>query len=115
MLIHQGQRDANLSSSAAISTAGYFRLGWSSASQDEAAIHYELQQARNQQFTRAVTIYEGPDRASVVSGLADQVYFFVYARKAARNGVLPVRVEVKHHSLTRAFGFFDSGRSYSPS
>ena len=92
-----------------LATAGYFRLTWSPANPDAPTREYQLQRANDPRFMEPVTIYEGPDRASVVSGLADQVYFFRVREQHSPAWSAPVRVEVKHHPLARAFGFFSLG------
>lgn len=98
-----------LSSSDTLSTAGYFRLSWSTQSkQNSESTEYELQQAANNAFSSPKTIYTGPDEASVISGLSDQTYF--YRVRANEGDWSPVaKVEVKHHPLSRAFGFFALG------
>lgn len=98
-----------LSASESVSNTGYFHLTWSPASPDAATRQYELQQANDPQFSEPVTILTGPDRASVISGFADQVYFFRVREHQGTAWSTPVRVEVKHHSLTRALGFFGLG------
>ena len=72
---------------------------------------YELQQANNKAFTDSKTIYAGPDKATVISGLPDQLYFYRVRVKDSDEWSLPIQVEVKHHSLVHAFSFFALGAS----
>jgi len=108
------QANVTLSSDTELSTAGYFRLNWSidhSELQNSAAEKpdFELQQATQPDFADAFTLYQGPDQATVISGLANNIYY--YRVRVADNPTWSdkLRVEVKHHSLTRAFGFFGLG------
>jgi len=99
-----------LNSSVQLSTAGYFRLSWSiEQDQDASSTQYELQQAGNREFTSYSTIYTGADMATVISGLPDRLYFYRVRVNGSNDWSDPVEVEVKHHSLTRAFGFFVLG------
>lgn len=94
-----------LQSDTALSTAGYFRLSW----QQEQRTGYQLQQARNSDFSDAHDIYRGEDSATVISGLADGHYFYRVRNPSANGWSETVEVEVKHHPLSRAFGFFALG------
>lgn len=99
-----------LTSSHELATAGYFRLSWSTPPhQDVAAVQYELQEAKDKQFSRPKTIYEGSDNATVISGLPDHIYFYRIREKGSTNWSPVLQVEVRHHSLMRAFGFFVLG------
>ena len=99
-----------LGSDTLLSTAGYFRLSWSAPSAQGSVVHrYELQQADSEDFYQPQTIYAGHDEASVISGLSDQVYFYRVTFEGSRDWSEPLRVEVKHHSLTRAVVFFALG------
>jgi len=70
---------------------------------------YELQQADNKEFTNPKTVYVGPDEAAVISGLPSQLYFYRVRLANKNEWSTPIQVEVKHHSLVRAFGFFALG------
>jgi len=94
-----------LDSDTTLSTAGYFRLSW----HDESSVEYVLQQSRSDSFNNARTLYHGRDQASVISGLADGHYYYRIGNTATGQWSDPLEVEVKHHTLTRAFGFFTLG------
>ena len=95
-----------LHSGTSLSTAGYFQLSWSG--QDSVLKQYELQQATQNNFSDARTFYRGPDEATVISGLGDQKYYYrVRHENSAWSNT--VEIEVKHHPLSRAFGFFALG------
>ncbi len=83
--------------------AGYLTVGWPDAQGDSFIL--QIDDGDGWQ-----TVYEGPDRASTLSGLPDGAYRF--RLRPAGNGDAwssPLRVRVAHHSLSRAFGFFGLG------
>lgn len=84
-----------------LATAGYFRLTWPGASGE-----FELQQAGTDDFQDARLIYQGPDTASVVSGLPDGDYFYRVRQRGETRWSETLHIEVRHHPLNRAFGFF---------
>jgi len=94
-----------LDSDTTLSTAGYFRLTW----RDVPGAEYELQQAQSDNFNDARTLYHGRDQASVISGLANGHYYYRIGNTATGQWSEPLEIEVKHHTLTRAFGFFTLG------
>lgn len=100
-----------LASDTAVASAGYFRLSWGGAGPSGRI--YELQQSQDPGFTHPRLLYLGPDRARLVSGRADGRYYYRVRIKDPRAGTSPwsrpVKVEVRHHSLMRAFGFFSVG------
>ena len=99
-----------LNSDTEYSTAGYFQLSWSAPSSTMAAAdRFLLQQAENPDFNDAKTLYQGPDRASLISGLADRTYYYRVRLHDATDWSETLAVEVKHHALSRAFGFFILG------
>lgn len=87
-----------------LASAGYFQLTW----QDPTTDHFLLQQANNPTFTDAVSLYQGSDRARVISGLADGDYFY---RVQGQDGSWsePLKVRVQHHPLDKALAFFGLG------
>jgi len=93
-----------LNSDTKLSTAGYFQLSW----QDPASQSFELQKSSDPDFHDAVTLYHGPDKATVISGLPNGNYFY---RVRSEDGLWSkaVEVTVKHHSLGKALGFFGLG------
>ena len=89
-----------------LATAGYFQLSWQDPS--STSKQYELQQAKQNNFSDAHTLYLGADESSVISGLSDDIYYFrIRNNNSAWSNT--IEVEVKHHSLSRAFGFFSLG------
>ena len=94
-----------LHSDTTLSSEGYFQLSW----QTQQEARYELQQARNASFSDARTLYQGRDNASVISGLADGQYYYRLRSLPDGSWSEGVAVEVKHHPLSRAFGFFTLG------
>jgi hypothetical protein len=96
-----------LQSNTPVSTAGYFTLSW----EDESTGNFELQRAPNDRFDTPVTLYRGPDKATVVSGLANGDYFYRVRGIESNSGGWsdPVKVTVAHHPLSRAFLFFTLG------
>ena len=93
-----------LNSDTKLSTAGYFQLSW----QDESGLSYQLQQASYPDFRDAVTLYQGPDQATVISGLPDGDYFY-RVRNEDESWSKAFKISVKHHSLAKALGFFSLG------
>jgi hypothetical protein len=90
-----------------VATAGFFRLHW-----ETQADQVELQAASTPEFQDPYTVYTGPDRATVISGVSDGILY--YRVRALDSQQLapwsdPVMVEVKHHGLPRAFMFLSLG------
>lgn len=104
----QAQPDVpRLFSDTATATAGYFRVSW-----ETAATRVELQEANDPAFRQAVTRYSGPDRATVISGKPDGIWYYrIRAADAPQAGAwsMAVRVAVVHHDLHRALLFFALG------
>lgn len=99
-----------------VSDAGHVRLVWLSDADLEQRedIQFELQQATDEEFETARTIYTGPDLASFISGLPNGDFFF-RVRALVDNGNRagswsePITVKVQHHSLKLAFTLFALG------
>ena len=83
--------------------AGYFVLSW-----DQEAPGYLLQQAPDERFAEYREWEIGPDAAFTVSGLAEGDYYY---RIQPLDGEWSntVVVNVRHHSLARAWTFFFIG------
>lgn len=99
-----------LQSDTAVATAGYYQLTWQA---DHAAAAYQIQEATDPDFSDTDLLYQGQDLATVVTGRSDGHYYY-RARVIDTQGMpgqwsTPTAVKVKHHSLTRAFGFFTVG------
>lgn len=97
-----------LESDTGLATAGFYQLRWSGGDDGE----YELQESRRADFSTSVTLYQGGDRATTLTGRPDGDYHY-RLRSLGRNGPGPwsdpVRVEVRHHPLSRALLFFAMG------
>lgn len=90
--------------------SGYMSIKWEGTGDYVGA--YQLEQGTDPNFQEAKIIYEGPDRASFVSGLPDGKYYFrvraIEGNKISRWSPVVVLV-VKHHSLAMAFGLATVG------
>ena len=93
-----------INSDTKLSTAGYFQLRW----KDDPNHSFQLQQASTADFRDSVILYQGPDQARVISGLADGDYFYRVANDKQQQSDT-IKVTVKHHSLAKALGFFGLG------
>ncbi|MGD2113182.1 MAG: fibronectin type III domain-containing protein [Gammaproteobacteria bacterium] len=96
-----------LQSDTEIATAGYFRLSW-----ETVAAGVELQESTGADFRDPHTAYLGPDRATVISGKPDGIWYYrIRARDEQQAGAwsTPVQVTVAHHGLHRALVFFGLG------
>lgn len=91
-------------------TAGYFHLTWQTnpapADQD---IEFIVQQSRTPGFEQARDLYSGTEKASLISGLADGVYYYRVRQNNESSWSEPVRVQVRHHPLGTALQFFALG------
>lgn len=107
-VVAQSLAAPGLASDTDVATSGFFRLTWDAT----AGLESELQEARSPDFEDAQQRYSGTDRARFVSGKADGHYYY---RVRSFNDTHPspwsrtVVVEVRHHPLWRAFGFFSLG------
>jgi hypothetical protein len=83
---------------------GVFQLTWP----DRGTVI--LEEAHRPDFSDAQPIYEGTDTATTLSGKADGDYYYrVRATLGDASRADEVRVEVRHHPLSRAFAFFSLG------
>ncbi|MDZ7660887.1 hypothetical protein [Thiohalophilus sp.] len=99
-----------LESDTDVATAGYYQLKWQNADKN---VRFEIEEADNLAFDDARRLYQGRDRATVITGRPDGIYYY-RARIAAVDGPTgswsdTVKVEVDHHPLSRALGFFSIG------
>lgn len=95
-----------LSASPLASTDGVSVLSWQTTPPGQAV---ELQRSQNANFTDAETLYRGSDGASVITGLPDGSWSFRLRLVGQPSWSDPVTVEVQHHPLSRALGFFILG------
>lgn len=102
-----------LESDTEVATAGYYRLQWHDGQQNSGQEpEFILQESQRPSFNQPKVLYEGPDTARVVSGRSDGDYFYRVAivnGKGQNTWSDVVRVQVKHHPLSRAFMFFTIG------
>ncbi len=96
--------EISLSSDSAVSTEGYFVLSWTSDS-DEAL---SLQQASDPDFSSVKTTTLPATGSITITGLVDGDYYF-RLRDADQQSSNILRIEVAHHSMTRALAFFALG------
>ncbi|MAM69696.1 MAG: hypothetical protein CMP91_00940 [Gammaproteobacteria bacterium] len=95
--------DISLNSNTEISSEGYFVLNWVSDSD----LPLVLQQSLSDNFSM-VKETELTDAGSItITGLVDGLYYFRVINTSEQSNVVPVQVE--HHSLGRALGFFFMG------
>ena len=96
-------------------TAGYYQLSWQPGlvGASNKVTGFELQRSATKSFRLIKTIYRGPDRASVISGRPDGVYYYrvraIYSDQTISGWSKPVQVRVQHHSLQKAWLFFTAG------
>lgn len=100
-----------LESNTELATAGYFQLKWKLPDEKERKVEvFTLQTSANPDFSTATrTIYQGPDSSSVISGLADGTYYYRVSDSFSGQNSPVLKVEVKHHSISRALIFFGLG------
>ena len=80
------------------SNSGHIKLEWDS----EGPSDFVLQQDITNDFTNPKTIYQGPDRASFVSGLPNGNYYY-RVRSDSGKWSETLLVTVQHQSLRLAF------------
>lgn len=105
-LMGVGQESPAFNGSDSLTTNdGHVRLNW--AATTPVAV-YEVQQSTNSNFENSITIYEGADLGTFVSGLTDGVYYY---RLRADKGSWsePLKLTVKHYSLQLAFALAGLG------
>lgn len=100
-----------LSSDTEVASAGYYRLQWHwSAAGGAPGGPFQLQESATPDFSDAVSLYRGPDLASVISGRRDGVrYYRVGSQHSETRWSNVVKVETRHHPLSRALLFFAAG------
>ncbi len=85
-------------------TSGHVRLDWVS----EEGERFTLEQATSGNFQDARVIYEGPDKASFISGLKNGVYYF-RIKSDGGDWSDQVKAVVEYQSLSLAFSLFTVG------
>tara|TARA_R110000772_G_scaffold55236_11_gene126030 strand:+ start:638 stop:1105 length:468 start_codon:yes stop_codon:yes gene_type:complete len=92
-----------LNTDSELSTEGYFVLSW----QSNADAPLTLQQASSANFLRVKTTSLPVNGAITITGLENGNYFFRVISATEQSQV--VQIQVRHHSLLRAFSFFGLG------
>jgi len=96
-----------LTTSSETATAGYFQLSWQG---EQTGDQFVLEESTSADFSTAKILYRGADLATVISGKADNVYYYqVRSQANPANTSNTVKVTVAHHPLRNAFGFFSLG------
>lgn len=92
------------------SNSGYLSLNWDYS--DSVDIAFVLEVSGDSLFKEARVIYEGPDRATFISGLEDGKYFYrvqaVDGNQSSSWSAM-TRVVIEHHSLPFALFLFAVG------
>jgi hypothetical protein len=107
----------------AVSTSGYFRVSWAlndagggqpgrnGETPDD--VRFELEETRGVHSSDATLLYDGRDLATVITGRGNGTYRYRVRALVASAGASPwserVAVQVRHHSRSRALGFFAAG------
>ncbi|MBD3669341.1 MAG: hypothetical protein HUJ29_01095 [Gammaproteobacteria bacterium] len=98
-----------LSSDSDVATAGYYQLSWET---EQSADRFRLIEADNPRFSQSKILYEGPDLAMILSGKSNGTYYYRVAALSQQSQDLvsnTLKVEVDHHSMTKAMLFFSIG------
>jgi hypothetical protein len=94
------------------SEAGHIKLVWDIAGTQPEAFIYELQHASDSSFLHPESAYEGPDKATFISGLPDGQYYYRVRAKVdgeVSDWSAPIAVQVQHHSLALALSLAGVG------
>lgn len=102
----QNSNALQLDSDSKIATAGYYQLSWTGKSKI-----FQLQESKYPDFKSFNIIYEGADRACVISGKSDGNYYYRISNSDKNKTALSnvIKVTVRHHSLEKAKMFFIAG------
>ncbi len=89
-----------------LATAGYFQLSWSGEAEK-----FELQESHSNNFNSYKVIYRGKDLARVMSGKADDDYYYRLLATTENESTASeiIKVTVTHHPLHTAILFFIAG------
>ena len=88
-----------------VSTAGYYQISWTLDEEKTDVIYIVTEIVGD----NSITIYEGTDTATVLSGKPDGTYSYIVRSKESGHISNQVSVAVSHHSLSTAFIFFSLG------
>jgi hypothetical protein len=87
-----------------LSHDGVYALSWTAPGE------VVLEEARDPSFAEVRVVYRGADKGTVLTGRSDGVYHYRVRPVAGAGGPgASVTVEVEHHPIGRALGFFAVG------
>lgn len=102
-----------------VSKSGYFKLSWSpgavtAADNQNKKYMYKVLQATDPTFVDYDIKYEGPDKATFITGLPDGSYYYRVSAISvnpgnSENWSQAINVKVQHHSLRLATTLFFLG------
>jgi hypothetical protein len=111
VVVHGEPPAPGLSASTGVARDGSFQLRWSLDDAD--VVYYRIEEAIDPEFREAVTLYQGADRATVISGRGDGTFHYRVRATLADGGRSawsePEAVEVAHHPLWQALALFSLG------
>jgi hypothetical protein len=107
-VLHAEAPAPSLSVSSDVARAGYYQLLWALDEADVA--HYRVEEAADPQFRSAELLYEGADRATVISGRGDGTFHYRVQAMLADGARSPwseaSTVRVEHHPFNQAVFLF---------
>ncbi len=92
--------------SPSLSTDGVYQVRW----QGLGAVAVEVEESASPDFDVHRAVYRGEDKATTMTGREDGTWYYrVREVGSATPSDVSARVDVRHHSLPRAFGYFAVG------
>ncbi|OOG28089.1 hypothetical protein B1C78_02380 [Thioalkalivibrio denitrificans] len=109
--VHAEAPAPTLSVSNDLARAGYYQLRWSLDDVD--VVHYRVEESTDADFRETDVLYEGADRATVISGRSDGTFHY-RVRAELADGTRtdwsdPQAVQVAHHPFGQAVFLFILG------
>lgn len=103
-----------LSETSQDTASGHVQLEWGAETTKPETLLFELQRSETPTFANPVTLYQGPDTGTFLSGLPDGDYYFRLRSQTAEGNARsawspPLRVTVQHHAMALAMGLFVLG------
>jgi hypothetical protein len=103
-----------LSETAQDTASGHVQLEWGTEEAASETLLFELQRSETPTFANPVTLYQGPDTGTFLSGLSDGDYYFRLRAQTVEGNARsawssPLRVTVQHHAMALAMGLFALG------
>ncbi len=106
------EKEPTLSIDDSGASAGHLQLSWQWVGDGDQPV-YDIEMDRRENFASPERVYRGEDGSTVLSGLADDTYYFrarVWLRgEPVTDWSEPVPVTVEHHPLEQALGLFALG------